>query len=658
MSGSAHRLGGAVACALMVLGCGSAAHPRSTPSPPAARGARPAARERPLQRLVVRASQLRWTLPAPVYRTVALSSGRSIYLLGGHDAAGATTGTVERVDIVDGAVRVAGRLAAPTHGAAAAALGGGLLVFGGASTTVHDLVQRFDPHTGSARVIARLPDARADLTAAIVGHTVVLIGGFDGIGPQRDVWISSDGRRFHTIAKLPQAVRYPAVVGDGDCAYVFGGLISGGEYDGRFSNLVQRVCVSGHPSATVIGRLPMPVAHAMGALIAGRLLVMGGSTPSGPSASILQFDPSRRQLVRVGRLPHPLTDAAVATVGQRAYLLGGVWGRPLAGVIEVRLVAGRAEPPAPRPCAVRTALAGRTHVTTGVVALAAGFGSLWVSGFGFVSRLDLASGRAVARIRTPGTGEHSQLALGAGSLWVTATGPGVVYRIDPRSDRITATVRLGEPVLGIAYGAGHVWVSEPRQGPGRLIAIDPRTVRTAGPPILVGSGPGRLLYALQAVWVQNTSPPSVMRVDPRTRRVMTVIGTAPIGPGAPLPGAIAVSHGSLWSAANGSLARIDPASGRTRSTVPIPRGVAVAFGDGRGWVLSYPRSSSPTVFDPIPGTAALWQVDPNSGRVLGVPIRLPEVQPLALGIEGQYISIADYARATITRIRLFHCHGA
>jgi hypothetical protein len=49
-------------------------------------------------------------------------------------------------------------------------------------------------------------------------------------------------------------------------------------------------------------------------------------------------------------------------------------------------------------------------------------------------------------------------------------------------------------------------VTEARQGTGRLVAIDRRTDRAAGPPIPVGPGPGQVVYALHAVWVQNTSP--------------------------------------------------------------------------------------------------------------------------------------------------------
>jgi hypothetical protein len=325
--------------AVLVTGCGSGAHPQTPRSSittthaartagPQVRGAHP--------RLVVRASQTGWRLPAAVYRTVAVARGSQIFVFGGHDPAGATIDTVDELDTATGGARIAGRLAVPTHGAAAAALGGRLLVFGGASTAVHDLVQRFEPGRGAARVVGRLPAPRADVTAAVVSHTVLLIGRFDGIGPQRDVWASHDGVHFQPIARLPEAVRYAAVVSQGESAYVFGGLISGGEYDGQFSNLIQRVRLGPHPTATVVGHLPEPLAHAMGALIDGRVLVLGGSTPHGPSSAILRFDPARRQIARVARLPHPLTDAAVATIGETAYLLGGISTGPRAEVIKVR----------------------------------------------------------------------------------------------------------------------------------------------------------------------------------------------------------------------------------------------------------------------------------------------------------------------------------
>jgi hypothetical protein len=114
-----------------------------------------------------------------------------------------------------------------------------------------------------------------------------------------------------------------------DAHRVFGGLISGGESTGTFSNAIQRISL---PSGTakIVGRLPTPLAHAMAATVDGRIYLLGGSAPGGPSAAIRRFDPATSRLSIAGRLPRPRTDAAVATIGRIVYLLGGIssglWG--------------------------------------------------------------------------------------------------------------------------------------------------------------------------------------------------------------------------------------------------------------------------------------------------------------------------------------------
>ncbi len=219
-------------------------------------------------------------LPAPVYRTVAVAAAGRIYVLGGHDSAGATVSDVEVFNPARGLARRAGSLALPTHGAAAANLRGRILVFGGASSSVDDVVQQFLPSSGHARVIGHMPTVRADVTATVVGRRAILVGGFDGAGPQGQVWATGDGRSFRVVARLPRPVRYPAVAALGSSVYVFGGLISGGEYTGTFSDAIQRISLPSG-AARVVGQLPTPLAHAMAAVVAGRIFVLGGSAPAG-----------------------------------------------------------------------------------------------------------------------------------------------------------------------------------------------------------------------------------------------------------------------------------------------------------------------------------------------------------------------------------------
>lgn len=290
------------------------------------------------------------------------------------------------------------------------------------------------------------------------------------------------------------------------------------------------------------------------------------------------------------------------------------------------------------------------HLRSGVVDLAVGDGALWVSGFGVVDRIDPASERVVARIRTPRTEDYSHVAAGLGSVWVTGDG-GVVYRIDPRADQVVVVVHLAGSVQGIAVGAGRVWVARIRQGPGELLRINPVTDRVAGAPVKVGRGPVHVIYGLHAIWVQNTSPSSVMRVDPATGHVAT-ISEADVGSPGFSAGAIATGYGSLWSAYGGALKRLNPETGAILASIPIPRAEAIAIGGGEVWVLSAPRSRSRTLFYPIKGTAALWEVNPRTNRIVGKPVKLNALQPTALAATAHNVWVADYNSRTVTQFQL------
>jgi hypothetical protein len=157
---------------------------------------------------------------------------------------------------------------------------------------------------------------------------------------------------------------------------------------------------------------------------------------------------------------------------------------------------------------------------------------------------------------------------------------GVVYRVDPAANRVTATIGVAGGAFGIVVAAGTVWVTQflPEPDPGIVARIDASNNRLRSP-IEVPNMPGAIRAGLDAVWV--TSRFTVSRIDPYSGAV-----TQPLHR---VGDVRAVGGGSLWgtyanSAADAGVQRIDPVTGQVVATIRIPNGVLIAFGLGTLWV--------------------------------------------------------------------------
>lgn len=293
--------------------------------------------------------------------------------------------------------------------------------------------------------------------------------------------------------------------------------------------------------------------------------------------------------------------------------------------------------------------------------------SLWIATPQSLVRLNLRNGSTLARISLPTEGVNSGLTFGAGSIWLAPTGRSQLLRIDPISNRLAATIRIGTNDThhmhslggGVAFAAGAVWVTRDSTGPrGDVVTVDPATNRMIGTPATVGTGPDAITTGFGSLWVDNTSVvlgskapagiyTSVSRIDPSTRRVMTE----------PFSGTPAPGFGSLWIQTNAgsdgaTLDRFNPASGRLLARIAVPRVVGVAFGDGRVWAISYPRSRSASTFVPVKGTAALWQIDPATNLPIGRPIQLSLTQPDSIAVSRGQLWIADYNSDKVIHFQL------
>ena len=317
-----------------VLALGGTAREDGPPSASADGGARQAG-----TRLV--AKRLPIPLQAPISGEAVAPDGGRLLVLGGLDAAGESASGVFSLNPRTGRLAPAGSLAQSVHDAAGATLGGTAYVLGGGSTSSTTAVQALSAG-GTARIVGQLPAPRSDVVAATVGGQIYLIGGYDGQTLAAAVLRTRDGRSFSTVTRLPVPVRYPAVAAAGETIYVFGGETA----DGRPTGAIQAIdATSGR--ASVIGRLPNPLAHASAVSLGGRIYVLGGTAGNSPSAVVLGFDPSANRATAAGRLPMPVTNAAAATVGGAGYLVGGTGpgGSPVDSVIALR----ETQDPAPAP---------------------------------------------------------------------------------------------------------------------------------------------------------------------------------------------------------------------------------------------------------------------------------------------------------------------
>lgn len=306
----------------------------SGPKPPSAPAGGPL-------RLTFRESQLR--LPAPVSGEVVTSQSSSLLVIGGLDGRDVSTSSVLRFDPRAGTIASAGSLSQPLHDAAATAIAGGVLVFGGGSATTIDEVERLAPGR-AGEVVGHLPQSRSDLTALTVGGSAVVLGGYDGAGPVSPVLETRDGRSFTTVANLPVAVRYASVTARGQTIFVLGGELA----DGSDSADIQAVDLA-NGSAKVVGHLPRGLSHSSAVELGGRTFLLGGRLDGQTTDQVLRFDPARTRAQRVGRLPAPVQNAAAGAVAGAGFLLGGLdpKGTPLSAIVAVRL--SPPAPPAPSP---------------------------------------------------------------------------------------------------------------------------------------------------------------------------------------------------------------------------------------------------------------------------------------------------------------------
>jgi YVTN family beta-propeller protein len=198
-----------------------------------------------------------------------------------------------------------------------------------------------------------------------------------------------------------------------------------------------------------------------------------------------------------------------------------------------------------------------------------------------------------------------------------------------------------------ATGAGgSVWVSE--YGAPYLLRIDPKTNRVLSR-TQIGFGACGLGAGAGSVWVEDTSSNTVSRVSVRTRkRIAIKVGAQPYD--------ATFAYGAAWATAYtaGELDRIDPAENRVVKRFPLATatGVVGAFDSvwatgSDGVIRVDPAANTVAATIPLPGAAwtaaspdAVWitspaglaRIDPTTNQVAAtIPLRSPLGDPAVVG---------------------------
>jgi streptogramin lyase len=229
--------------------------------------------------------------------------------------------------------------------------------------------------------------------------------------------------------------------------------------------------------------------------------------------------------------------------------------------------------------------------------VATGEGAVWVPdcGSGTIYKVDPESLRVTLQIETDMFSSEGSIGVGHGAVWVVTTDPGerTLTRYSAATGEKLAEILLPGAGSGVIVDFGSVWVTA--AGKGELYQIDPQsnaiasTTKLGGLPRFFTSGEG-------SIWVLNEASGAVQRIDGRTGHLVSTIAV-----GKPESGDITAGGGFVWVTMTGTiLSQIDPNSNRIVRTFASDalgwRCWGIRYGGGSIWLIGSPlqRVQPPT----------------------------------------------------------------
>src|SRR5438128_11549226 len=269
---------------------------------------------------------------------------------------------------------------------------------------------------------------------------------------------------------------------------------------------------------------------------------------------------------------------------------------------------------------------------------------LWLVTVAAVSAGCANDGRANTSPRPSPSGQvHAVIAVGQrpgvpvageGAVWVPNTGDGTVSRIDPQSNRVVATLRIGNQLAfyqrdceakgsvhsfmgtsfhvrdcdlpsALAVGAGALWVLKNDEQ--MVLRVDPRNQYVVAR-VPLEFVPFDMAATDNAIWITGYWDDQLVRIDPKTNQVVARL-TLPDG-----ASGIAVSDQAVWVAStiDGQVSRIDPATNQVVATVALSCPAACYQGSLPLAVAAAPDA----IWVRTVGDGLLVRIDPQTNRVV------------------------------------------
>jgi streptogramin lyase len=128
----------------------------------------------------------------------------------------------------------------------------------------------------------------------------------------------------------------------------------------------------------------------------------------------------------------------------------------------------------------------------------------------------------LASIELNGGSAPGGVVVGGGAVWAYSHRGSLLFRIDPKQDRVAARIDLGQDACGeVIYGAHRVFVS-PCDDSTKTKVVDARTNQVVGQ-IGNSAAGGSAWFAFGSVWITAVDMHHVLRVDPTTLKVVATI---------------------------------------------------------------------------------------------------------------------------------------